>query len=631
MLQAFAMDWMTPDLARQLARMRTDAYLLCVTPETLGVTLQLAKQLKLLNPGVTLLFWGMIEGSHPTLADLLGTLGQFLPFNAVENGLALLLPLCGLTGASAAAPLPSPYLSGLLPVADAVRLGLAVSDELHVLAQEIAWLSDQDLPKDAIVALHAQDVDETMLASICELLAKTKIATRFALHVSASTCSKAIFRVLPSVQVAQLVISGELSSLPPSAQEYRERIVAAENEESRVARAAIYGNNGNIALHTGFYFDAKQSPGIYHLTLPLSLTERDRESAYSWAGSNMDIRSAAVLTGSSTDINERLTGFAAPLSSETKGWPKHAYALGTDAGSNSAGMIFDGVTSTRQAMRYVSLSELDTVEARVGEVTFITMKTAQDADEMERRLGKFHTHGELSLPHPRTPLFLENSCRWMNYGACRLPLLRRLAIDDSMDLSSCRDAGTLGKLGDSYDQIVVRIKQYQQIEEVRRECATCAVRDQCSHCTQLPTEWNGRYCEIRKKHPQTSLYLEMFSFLPIIAPLLPNLQGDMIDLKVSYSGLPMQHYKGPTGAMPNGPRPLIVSMDKQHFAWWRGTRKLSRVSAPLAAMAEAWASGAEERDVAQALAQAFNVDLKEATSNLADGLNMLRTAGIIHV
>ena len=53
-------------------------------------------------------------------------------------------------------------------------------------------------------------------------------------------------------------------------------------------------------------------------------------------------------------------------------------------------------------------------------------------------------------------------------------------------------------------------------------------------------------------------------------------------LKLSYDGLPSQYYQGPHGQARTGNRPVLFQVLGQHFAWWRGSRKLLRLSLPLA-------------------------------------------------
>ncbi|MEH6433515.1 hypothetical protein [Massilia sp. DD77] len=609
------------DLSRQLARMRADGYLIFVSPDTLGPVCELVKELKVLRPTVSVTFWGNVEGANPVLAERAATLGQFLPAAGIED----VLQAC--TGEQAGVQLHSPYLSGLLAAEDVGRFGMTADQPQALTIAELEWLAANRPASGTAIVFEALRQGPADLLAIASRFGAVEGA-RFELHVQAAALSDEVLQALALPSVARLVVSGDIPDRI-RAQAGSLQIVPAESAEDRYARASIYGKNGNIVLHTGFYFDAKQTPGIYHLELPLSMPPAARAEVYSWAGSGMDIRSAAVLRGEPGRVSEHLDKFIAPLSLETSGWPKHTYALG-HASDGAASMTFDGVETTRQAMRYVAFSDLHAMNGHADETAFITMRTARDADELERHLHAFHENGAITVPSPRHNLHFENSCRWMSYGGCRLPMLRRIAVDESMKLSSCRDSGSIGEVGEDYDQIVIRVKQHQQLEEGRRECATCEVRDSCSHCTQLPSEWGGRYCEFRKRYQQSSLYLELYGFAKLCSPTFKDLPADSVALKVSFDGLPLQYYRGPVGQARSGKRPVFVNMLGQHLVWWRGTRKVLRLSEPLAVMAEGWWAGAEEADLSASLAQKFSIGADEAHAGLLQGFDKLREQGVIH-
>jgi hypothetical protein len=262
-------------------------------------------------------------------------------------------------------------------------------------------------------------------------------------------------------------------------------------------------------------------------------------------------------------------------------------------------------------------------------MTFVTMKDADDLAELERRLERFHRDGVILAAHPGRSVLFENSCRWIGHGACGLLSLRRLQVLETERVTACRDSGDIGQVGDSYDSMVTALKQRKQIEEVRRGCATCPVRDQCSQCVHLPQTWGGRYCEIRKAYPQCALYFAMTPFPSLITQHL-KLKSGCIEVRTSYTGLPAQHYKGPVRETRPGQRPVIATAQGQHLAWWPGTRRLVRLSAPLAMMAEAWWSDALETDVTRALRESFNVEESTAISSLAEGSLKLKSEGIIH-
>jgi hypothetical protein len=617
------------DLTRQLVRMRTDAYLFWVTPEAAAIACELSSDLKTLRPDLCFLFWGTISGANPTLIERIDELGQFFQVGDPENALNTLLALFmkSSTGSSHESAL-SPYLTNLLSAVDLPRLGISVAQDSKLLALELDWLEQQNLPPEVFVPIYTQTASMDQIIQFCSSISERKIVCGMQMHLLASICTSAFFEALPANINIKLIVTGDIAGLPTQAAQWLSTITVTANYEQLTARAALYGRNGGICLHTGCYFDANQLPAIYHLEVPLSISAEEREGIYRWAASSMNIRSAAVLKGSFDLVMENLSEFIAPASNETAGWPKHIYAIGLDSAGNQGTMTFDGVSSTQQMFDYIPISQWHTTKYNAEAITIVTISTDQDAEVLVQYLNLFHATGKVT--YPRHAVHFENSCRWINYGGCQLPLLRRLEVSGSMRLKACRDAGDVGKVGDAFEHIILNISKHQQLEEVRRDCASCPVRAQCSHCTQLPASWGGRYCDIRKAYPHTSLYFELSSFLQLIGHTISDEGSPHIDLRVSHLGFPLQHYHGVIGTPRTQPRPLIISVANQHLAWWRGTRKLIRLSAPLALMTEAWWANANEDDVAASLASAFSVDIQTAQSNLHEGWEKLRTGGIIN-
>lgn len=611
------------ELARQLARTRAQVYVFHVAPASLAVTCTLAAELRLLVPTVEFAFWGRAEGVNPALAERVRAMATWIESDILAD---VQVALGAVLAAQIGSEPVSPYLSGLLTGADLGRKGLALSTP-KLFAEELGWIASQQLTFDAPLTIDARAANSIELVAMACLLEQMDPALTLEIHAHAQHCSDAFFSAIPLDRRISLVLDGDSAALPAQAGPWQGAIKEAESEEQRVAKATAYGRNGNVVLHTGSYFDAKQTPGIYHLELPLAMDPSQRSAVYGWAANSMDIRSAAVLKGSSELVLEHLSAFEAPGSVETGGWPKHAYGLGVSP-QGEASMIFDGVSQTAMPIRYVAMSQLATAPVAVGMTTFVTMETAQDAQALSGQLAAMHSEGRIMLRNPRQAVYFENTCRWTNFGNCRLPVMRRVQVQPDLTLRACRDAGVIGTVGEDFDRIVINVKQRQQMEQVRRGCATCPVVSQCSQCSQLPDTWGGHYCSIRKTYPQTSLYFEMPMLSHLIKPLLKDSEDD-IACRVSYTDLPAQHYRGPAPGGRSGKRPVIVSFADQHLAWWRGTRRLIRLSPPLALMAEAWWTGAQDEDIVSALVDNFQVERGVALTSLQEGMQKLREGQVV--
>jgi hypothetical protein len=123
----------------------------------------------------------------------------------------------------------------------------------------------------------------------------------------------------------------------------------------------------------------------------------------------------------------------------------------------------------------------------------------------------------------------------------------------------------------------------------------------------------------------------LFASASVLTWAFKDVIGDGLCVNVSHTGLPAQYYHGAAGLPRDGVRPLILTARDRHLAWWRGTRKFVRLSAPLAMMAEAWWLGAPEEHIVAALGRRFEVGSPLALRSLAEGLIKLRGEGVIHV
>lgn len=612
------------DLARQLVRMRTDAYLFWVSAETIGPIYVVAKELKRLRPDAIILFWGNIIGSNPSILYNINNVGEVLPCICINTIVSFFMD-----SVSCEDNVFSPYSIGLLAHSEMPRLGLDGTQPLAGFLADLTILNGANFNSETIIPVHAAASSSMQLIELAEVIQKSETLAKFELHINSVALSEEFLQAVPSNKFTRIVVNGSHDDMELFMSRSDVSIIPY-GDYQKDQRAAIYGANGSVALHAGFYFDAKQSAGIYHLEIPISMPPEDRANVYEWAATSMDIRSAAVLTGSLEELTEHAERFAAPLSLETGGWPKHTYTLERSV-TGKGSITFDSNSNTIQKINYVAFENLHLpMSPSADSITYVSIKTSRDADELERRLQRFHSSGDIVINHPHTPQLIENSCRWMEYGACRLPLVRRLAVDTSMRLSSCRDTGDVGKVGDDFDQIVIRVKQQAQLEEIRRECSTCEIRDKCSHCSMLPNEWGGRYCSLRRSYQHTSLYLEMHKFVQAFLKTGPQVEMDMIALSVSYTGLPPKYYKGKAGIARDGQRPIIIRILDQDIVFWRGTQKIRRLSAPLVTMAEAWWMGAEQVDIIEALMHDFSVKREMAISSLELGMKKLKDEGIIY-
>jgi hypothetical protein len=614
------------EISRQLARMRSDLFLFSVDAATASLGRELAMGLARLRPQARCLFW-IREPLHPQMEAGLSLVGQKIDAAGVADAADLICALAGCAPAAPAAP-PSPYLKATVPPEDVYRLGFSLAQLPEALDEELQWL--ESLPADLRpVSLEGGEIGEAQTIAMLERL-RLHPERRFLLHSRSEILTPQVVLALAGTPLTGVVLA---DGPAPDGLDigYLDIPVSGAGTADAAARerSSLYARNGVAVALTGLYHDANLSPAIYHLEMPLAIPIEQRRQGYAWAAPNLALKSAALTTGASQLVDMQLTQFS-PVggSSETGGWPRHVYALG----DNPAGLSrlhVDGDPAVARAIRFVPLSRFDEGAAEPDILTTLTVREPEDADALETRLRLFHNEGRARFAHPRFGVAFENSCRWLGYSACRLSVLRRLQVQDDLQVTACRDSPPIGRVGDPYERLLVATRHQQQMEEVNRGCATCAVRDQCSRCSQLPESWGGRYCGIRRSYPATTLYFELRSLLQLLGPGVSG-EGTAVEITVSASGLPMQGYGGRSSILRSGERPVIVGVGGQNYSWIRGTRKVTKLSNPLVAMVEGWWMGATEEELVQDLSASFAVDSATAASSLATGMAKLRQVELVH-
>jgi len=605
------------DLARQLARTRSDHYVFAVNMHSAPAARALGLALQQVRPTVVLAFWMELSALPADLVPLaeIGT-----PILAVEPGAAA----AALTGTSEAPPprTASLYRAGIFSEADLARIGLHAAS--NSIEDDLAWLAEAAPAGEILVDGVGAGTGEVV--HLVERLEAIGLADRLTLRTDANGLSQASPGAVSRASFQRVMLEdGFKPALQAGSIDALRQMFASRTPPNALGRASMFVKNGLVAHYTGAYADGNVSPAVYHLELPLELNADDRRLTYQWAGSHMSAKSAAILLGEPQALEPELPRFTAPAHQETGGWPKHVYAVGSGARGKA---WVDGEEESEFPILRSSFRALAAGEANADAMTIVTLSEADDIDALDARLSRFHETGEMEVGNASGRFHFENSCRWLGYGNCKLAAIRRMQVAANLDVMACRDAGRLGRVGEPIDQMLLASRRHQQMEEVRRGCATCPVRDACSRCANLPDAWGGRYCAMRRQYPATPLYFELWYFVRLLAEHGRPLSGANT-LRVSAEGLPPQHFSG-AGAPTGAPRRLvIVSIDAQHFAWMRGTRTLCRLSAPLATILEGAWMGANQENLADELASRFGAERAVAEESVAAGLAKLSAGGLL--
>lgn len=611
-------DGQLAEIARRLARMRTDTYLF-IFPSTAGSLMaELATAVAKLRPMVRSI--GLLTDDH-YFDDPTNAFCSLAIWQGADQTAALLLDVPRLPAQSNPESC-SVYLSGILPLEAVREAGLRLDQSEVVLRAEIGWVQAHADNIVEPVPLHANGLAGDELAAALDALHAE--AVRFALHLPVGSMSDEVIDALERSPIQRVVLSGE--GRVPERLHVSKTTIDSSAVMSVNDRSALYARNGILSFMTGIYVDGNALPAIYHLDVPITLPTDLRKETYRWSSPHMAAKSAAISEGPLALLEKELPSHRAPRREETGGWPAHVYGMGRSG--DSVLLHVDGAPTATRRFDQVALHALNAYVPAADCDVIVTIRESEDVVELERRLACFHEQGVVRLSHPRRRITFENLCRYVSYGACSVGLMRRLSVREDRSIVPCLDTAPIANLDQPYDRIVVAARQHAQMEEVRRDCLSCPVREDCSRCSQLPSAWSGRYCSIRRAFPSMALFFELQGFLGRIAHAL-SAEANWFDVKVSAPGLPHQFYHGKAPVKGGRSRPLIISVGDEHFACRRGDRKVTRISAPLASVMEATWAGAMPEDTSSFLADRYSVSVALAEQSVFQAGAKLRQAGLV--
>lgn len=606
------------ELSRQLARMRSEAIVFRVEPFSAPVAARLCASIKELRAATSFAFVSAQASDayeHFGLTDL-------GPVIVGETNEAILQhPFWGVAQLSAPSD-ESLYRKGILSEADLERVGLRVASA--TIDDDLRWLSEQRSIGRSVhldVSGISAAVAGPVLSQLNEKLGNASVV----LQVPVAELDLAQASAWASPVIASVMAVTE-DGARYEAKNFETAAKWAKDGQlvGGIERGATFARNGTISDYTGIYPDAGLAAALVHLDLSIEMAQEERQKVYDWAGQSMALKSALVMHGEADALELKLDRFKQDRLVETGGWPAHAYAVADHA---SGAAWFDGEPASRFSIEKLGYRDFLEGSASAEAISIVQISDSDDVAVLREKLAQLHSDGDVDIPPVGGGFYFENVCRWLTYGGCRLSAMSRLQIDGAGQVTACRDAGQLGDTTKPYDRMVVEARQAQQLEQSKRNCSTCPVRDACSRCAYLPEEWGGNYCEIRQANPATALFFELHLVADRLSRML-GMAGAAMTLRVSGEGLPCQHISQFDGQQDRA-RPVILTSGDQHIAWQRGSARFLKLSGPLATIVEGLGVGACDDHITKELSTRFGADADAAGQALRDGRDKLKAVGLI--
>ncbi len=621
-------DGRIQDLARQLIRMRSDVYVLFGNSQFESELYQIARSVNELRPNTSFVF--ALPESEKALVSLtaLKGIGRVIFYDSIENCADNLARNSGFDSTNQ--PIDSassPYDGDILTVFQAPELGISALCSNDSIKRDVEVLERQKMNIDKAIPVRTAGLSNESIVAFLALLREQAPTIRYRLECDPTVVTSDLVEAAISSGITDLFYGQVSVALPSGDIRDTQKWISGYVMRCTGTRAH-YGRNGVAALHSGIYGDTSTGPGIHHLELGDGMTPMGKQSARNNFSQHMMIRSADIVT---ENIEIRQNGgddHQGDAIDQHPNWPRHRYTFQINSKEGSVTALFDNDSIASQRIRYVPFGKIGDEASEADEMVVITLRTKEDVRAFRKSLEIFHQTGEIENFHSSKPVTFENSCRWLGLEACSVTSLRRLQLDKSGGVTACRDTPPFARSEQSFEALIGSLKETKALSAAQRECYSCPVRDQCSKCSQLPEEWAGEYCAIRQEFPQVPLFVLMAMFPQVVRN---HLAADVASrrIRVSGAGLPRQFYKGPIREARTGQMPVIVTIETINFAWWPGTRRLMKLSDPLAVISEGWWNGATDVEISEELSRLYNVSPDIAAQNYATALTILANENVI--
>lgn len=608
------------ELSRQLARTRSDFIVFKIDPFSAPIVAQLSRAIRGLRAAT---LFGFISELPSEAYKHFGLLDHGAVIFGQTADEVLAHPFWDIAEIPSASS-ESLYRKGILNAADLDRVGFRVASA--TIEDDLIWLSEQR-GVGRTVRLDVGGVSSERAQSIIARVGEKLGHSSVVVQIPADELDLTHVSGWPSAIISSVVATTrDGASYEATNVETAAKWAQDGQLVGGVERGAMFARNGTISDYTGIYPEAGLAAALVHLDLSVEMPAESREQVYEWAGQSMALKSALVMRGDVDVLEPMLDRLTQDRLVETGGWPSHVYAIADHA---SGAVWFDGEPTSRFPLEKIGYADFLQRRNNPEAVTIVQITSSNDVAVLRENLALLHTEGHVEIPAIGNGFYFENVCRWLIYGGCRLSSMSRIQIDAAGQATACRDAGHLGDLTKSYDRMVVEARQAQQIEQSKRNCSTCPVRDACSRCAYLPDEWGGSYCEIRQANPATALFFELHLVADRLSRML-GIPGAILTLKVSAQGLPRRHISA-FDEMQDRVRPVIITVGDQHIAWQRGTARFLKLSAPLATILEGYGAGAADEQLTKELSTRYGVEPEVAAQAVHEGRGKLAAAGIVNV
>lgn len=262
----------------------------------------------------------------------------------------------------------------------------------------------------------------------------------------------------------------------------------------------------------------------------------------------------------------------------------------------------------------------------VEELTIATLDTKDDLDVFLSNIDHFVNKGFFKNEYEcNTNFNIKNVCMWMTCEQCSLTKLPRFNLGGNGEILPCNKQAIEGlSINDERYRAKQKIAIHEEKQRVKRECSKCELNRQCSSCTMLPQWMEESYCDIRKRYPQTTNYLNVSNVLKFFRQNIEGFkQAKLEDIKISTRDCSHIYDGEVEGESYINDHSLLFIVNENPIIFNLLTNKMYSVSRDMAEMIEALIKGVSAQNLKNYIVEKYDTDEQTASQNVKTIQEML--------
>jgi hypothetical protein len=272
----------------------------------------------------------------------------------------------------------------------------------------------------------------------------------------------------------------------------------------------------------------------------------------------------------------------------------------------------------------------DTVNIR--KQTFVKIESREDLNVFLTNLDYFKENGMFKNNY-EIAIMIKEGCRWLVGNSCLLNKLPRFSIDGEKNIIPCGGCSkSVGNLSQPFFNTARKTHVVSEQERVKRNCAGCEIREECSKCALIQDFLTGaEYCEIRKSRPFMLWYFMMVN----VVKVLKENSKTMVEVplqNIKISGCFKSHlFTGESGNTNYrlSPYVYLFFINNIPIVFDAKTMKVLKINDPMAFILEGIFNKASRKTIEELLADRFDYNSEQSTYAFQESMKSFIKSGFL--